>query len=445
VPPVPKAPVIVEEGEGAAGAGGLSKKKEKRRLARKAREERKGEKKNQKHANALASALTTLSKALPAVEDSVVNDNNDDDEENGKLRARLCAAFSVKPRYRSLPMAFGAQTEEGHKLLQTVLLRPAKYDAKFLPQEYSLLHKLWSVLGGDCLKAGVVDVGAGNANCAVLAAALLGVTVICVERESPREELRAEMQLPPELRPRVIRYESDIEDFDTKQLKEVAGQFGLERIVLMAKHPCGIGVDRSIDCVQRLKRGSVEVVASIIATCCCNKLTADDNTESRVREYCTFYEQDVPAHFRGEQGQQNLERAVETLSRCSAWRTTAKSLGNGVLEEQLEWAELFEDSIQSFRLRRLEDIFGASAEIRFAPSQCTLQDRCLVSVQGTELPAGVFAHESTQDPAFMQQLRKAAEELLKISGPLDCRPRGLKSAKFGFDYTEDVYMEPTSD
>ena len=53
--------------------------------------------------------------------------------------------------------------------------------------------------------------------------------------------------------------------------------------MLCAKHPCGIGVDRSIACACEL---ADSVCGVVIATCCCNKLSLDDFRESRVMEFC---------------------------------------------------------------------------------------------------------------------------------------------------------------
>ena len=282
----------------------------------------------------------------------------------------------------------------------------------------------------------MLDIGAGNANCAVLAATLLGLTVICVERESPRKELRAEEQLPPALKARVIRIEADIADFDTATLANLALSHRLERFVLVAKHPCGIGVDRSIDCALQLRQPSdlsgrppPRLLGVVIATCCTNKLSLDDFRESRVEEFCAL-------NVSGSSKTDALVRAVEVMSKCSAWRSASGSLGNAITSEQVSWAELFEDHLQSLRLKRLSIAFGSSAEVRFAPRECTLQDRCLLAAEDT-IPEAASACVIS-DPPFLQQLERGVEELFKeAGGPLDCRPKGLKSAKYDFDYTED--------
>merc|ERR1712129_74001 len=233
----------------------------------------------------------------------------------------------------------------------------------------------------------------------------------------------------------VIRLESDVEDFDTAALAKAAAEHGFDRVVLMAKHPCGIGVDRSIECASRLQAGSIPLVGVVIATCCTNKLSFDDFKISRVPEFCAFY---APKAKCCSPMRPPLECTVELMSRCSAWRNTAGSVGAAILEEQLRWAELFEDSIQRPRLRRLSEVFGASTQVRFAPLECTLQDRCLLA--GAEpLPPGIWAHgELATDAAFLAQLRTASQALLADSGAIDCRPKGIRSKRYDFDTTGDA-------
>merc|ERR1711865_258623 len=86
-----------------------------------------------------------------------------------------------------------------------------------------------------------------------------------------------------------------------------------------------------------------------------------------------------------------LERTVELMSRCSAWRNTAGSVGSAILDDQLRWAELFEDSIQRLRVQRLSDNFAEVVQLRFAPPECTIQDRCLIA-RTDPLPPEIFAH-----------------------------------------------------
>ena len=346
-------------------------------------------------------------------------------------REALLEAFGeTRCGYQQLPLAHGPCLAKGLSLLGSCLLRPQRYNAKFLPQEYSLLHKIWTLFRGNVANAGVLDIGAGNANCAVLAAALLGLTVICVERESPRKELRAEEQLPEVLKSRVIRIEADIADFDGDCLARLARQAGLERFVLVAKHPCGICVDRSIDCAVQLRRpaGSSAgpcLIGVVIATCCTNKLSLDDFRVSRVEEFCNLNADGLPSKTDA------LVKAVEVMSKCSAWRSASGSLGNAITSEQVSWAELFEDHLQTLRLKRLSTAFGTSLEVRFAPRECTLQDRCLLATE-SPLPETICADHSS-DPVFLDRLENGVKELFKeAGGPLDCRPKDFWTAESVF-------------
>lgn len=415
----------------------LSRRQQKKQIQRDAIKGRKGQKKIQKQSDACDAAVREIEESLSLAWAG---------ESHADLGSLLVSLFNIEQRYEDLLPVFGPDADEGCAVLESIVLRNPKYNAKFLPQEYSLLHKIWAVLGEDTAGAGVVDIGAGNANCAVFAAALLGLTVICVERESPREELRAELLLPPEFQRRVIRVESDIEDFTTETLRDLAKKHGLDRIVLTAKHPCGIGVDRSIQFAARLHAEAqqkvlsepgirlVDIIGVVIAICCTNKLSCDDNKVSRVGEFCSLYSSSGLEPFQGA----SLERGVETMSRCCAWRTTAQSLGNAILPKQERWSELFEDAVQSVRLRKLRLAFGSSAQVRFAPRSCTLQDRCLIA---SRLISAGAVDPAVQSTSFISMLRAGAENFKRVSGgPIDCHPKGLKSAKFDFDYTDESLL-----
>eukprot|EP00928_Gymnodinium_smaydae_P088082 TRINITY_DN72229_c0_g1_i1.p1 TRINITY_DN72229_c0_g1~~TRINITY_DN72229_c0_g1_i1.p1 ORF type:complete len:481 (+),score=74.16 TRINITY_DN72229_c0_g1_i1:134-1444(+) len=428
-PPPPPRPPCGPDGEP------LSRRQQKKQIQRDERSSKKADKKLKKQVDATAAALSNLSNALASV-------LRTERPELEKLPAMLRDAFGdAAGPYQKIPFAHGPSPVEGLEALGSVLLRPPKYSAKFLPQEYSLLHKIWDLLGGNTRGAGVLDVGAGNANCAVLASTLLGVTVVCVERESPRIELRAEAQLPEHLQRGVIRVESDIADFGPERLAELAFAHGLDRFVVVAKHPCGVGVDRTIDFIAQLMVTSPapakpppSLVGAVIACCCTNKLCFDDVRVSRVAEFCQLYEQDLPITSRSG-SDDGLERAVEIMSRCSSWRSASGSLGNAIAPDQVQWAELFEDHLQSLRLRRLKRLFGASIEVRFAPSECTLQDRCLLAGQASLLQT-LDAHSNGE--TFVKSLSAASIALTtQLGGPIDCRPKGLKSAKYDFDYTGD--------
>jgi len=268
--------------------------------------------------------------------------------------------------------------------------------------------------------------------------------------------------MPPSLCERVVRVESDIADFDFAALRSVCLSRGLTRAVIVAKHPCGIGADLTIDWAARLKaseNSQPSILGLVMATCCTNKLTQDDWHVSHVAEFCTFYSSSVsrprtsslqlatakksllePAASPLPQSPQlpipPLERAVELMSRCSAWRTATHSFGSGIDPEQITWAERFEDGIQILRLRRLKTIFGDAVQVRFAPRECTMQDRCLIA-GASSLPPSLLANGDDDDACFFASLQRGLDGLLAEGGPIDCRPKGLKSAKYEFDYTGD--------
>ena len=43
---------------------------------------------------------------------------------------------------------------------------------------------------------------------------------------------------------------------------------------------------------------------------------------------------------------QDLVKAVELMSKCTAWRSAAQSLGNAISDEQITYAQIFEDHLQ---------------------------------------------------------------------------------------------------
>mmetsp|Transcript_18339 Transcript_18339/g.42828 ORF Transcript_18339/g.42828 Transcript_18339/m.42828 type:complete len:479 (+) Transcript_18339:94-1530(+) len=452
VPDVPDAQpgseeALLEAEEPPPPEAGTSRNHQKKLAMRQARRERKVQRKVQKQSDALDATVLHLGQAL----EQWSGESCTTQEE---LVARLQALFDVSCPYHDLPQAQGPEPEVGVPLLGRAVRRPDRYNEKFLPQEYSLIHKVWTLFEGDCKDAGVVDVGAGNACCAVLLAVLFGLTVFCVERESPRSELRAETYLPEAYQRLVIRIESDVEDFGIRELQQAAADAGgIRRLVLLAKHPCGIGADRTIDLAAKLMpladtveqkstqadRGP-QILGLIMATCCTNKLFQDDYHEGHVAEFCSFYSRQTctpqlsPAVENRADVPDGMVSAVETMSRCSAWRNTCGSRGSRITPEQVALAESFEDALQALRTKRLQSIFGDAVQVRFAPRACTMQDRCLLA---TPHPMPDFFNEALPG-RFIRELRVAADALCSSTGPIDCRPRGLKSAKYDFDFTEEL-------
>ena len=117
------------------------------------------------------------------------------------------------------------------RIVDQFLWRPHKYNMKYACQELSLLYQLFRLGGESCDL--VIDIGGGNANLSCLIAIAFDVPCICVEMESPREELRGEAWLPDVLKQRaaVTRVESLIQDYTLPN--------GYDKVLVLGKHLCG--------------------------------------------------------------------------------------------------------------------------------------------------------------------------------------------------------------
>ena len=109
----------------------------------------------------------------------------------------------------------------------------------------------------------MIDIGAGNANLSCLISLVFDVPVICVEMDSPRDELRAEYWLPPHMKEKamVTRVESLIQEYSLPDC--------YQRVLVLGKHLCGPGTDAGIEFVRKhLDR----MIGCVFATCCCCKI-----------------------------------------------------------------------------------------------------------------------------------------------------------------------------
>jgi len=129
-------------------------------------------------------------------------------QEAQKMTAGL-AGFVVTAGYSQLLLYGDEQIFEqcesanssAQSILSRVFERADKYNAKYAPQEISLVFQLYRVWkqAGRPTQAVVLDVGGGNGNLASLVLLLLQLPVVVCEKESPPISMRAEEKLPPSL------------------------------------------------------------------------------------------------------------------------------------------------------------------------------------------------------------------------------------------------------
>ena len=244
--------------------------------------------------------------------------------------------------------------------------RPPKYQEKYLGQEWSILTKVWALAGSPSQTEGkdlaVVDIGAGNGSLALLAALLLGGHAVLVDHTLPPEPLRVEGRLPAAFQHRVLRVTGDVGDLDAQEaLEPLLAKHGLGRVVVIAKHLCGVGTDLALKLLRRWRRDGLttdthhaEVLGAVIATCCGHKIGAED-----ARVYREIHEEDPylsritdaqgASEGASEEKASRLEAFLGICTRCVAWRTTAGAAANRITDRQVRAAELFEDALQEPR------------------------------------------------------------------------------------------------
>ena len=283
--------------------------------------------------------------------------------EAAEVDAMLAAATTVlrtECPYAGLPEAFAPS--DGLAMLSEMIDRPPKYQEKYLGQEWSILTKLWALAGSPAGEEGkdiaVVDIGAGNGSLAMLAALLLGGSAVLVDHTLPPEPLRVEGRLPEALKQRVLRVTGDVGDLDAQEaLEPVLARHCLSRVVVIAKHLCGVGTDLALKLLRRWCRDGLtsdshhaDVLGAVIATCCGHKIGAED-----ARVYREIHAGDPYlgriTRCAPESGQDSgrLEAFLGICTRCVAWRTTAGASANRITDKQVRAAELFEDALQEPR------------------------------------------------------------------------------------------------
>mmetsp|Transcript_76576 Transcript_76576/g.175563 ORF Transcript_76576/g.175563 Transcript_76576/m.175563 type:complete len:357 (-) Transcript_76576:107-1177(-) len=344
----------------------------------------------------------------------------------------------VRQSYPELQPSFGPTCGCGPGSLRQILQRPQLYDDKYHAQEWSLLHKIYVLLGGDMTSAGVIDIGAGNGSLALLVSALFGIPTTMVDRRCPRKELRAELFVPESLGQLLQRVTCDCADLDTDAVLAALQARGVRRVVVVAKHLCGLGTDLALRWMEALsQRQEVELVGCVVATCCVHKIAKAD--------FANFVEWYRPAYEgSGTLAGRSLESLLSICCRFATWRTTANSATAVTTEDQVRLAEAFEDVIQHPRLMLLQTLFPVSIEVKFVHPDHTLQDRCLVAGFGSSL-AGSSSANSGEDIRRFQSFVNGEDDagfgelverrIAELGSPLEVMPPNIVSNRFQYDGT----------
>jgi len=301
-------------------------------------------------------------------------------------------------------------------------LRSPKYQEKFLSQELSLLHKVWSL--SDCSQGHdlvVVDVGAGNGCLGLLAALVLNAKIVLIDLAPPPVEFRVEEKLPTPYRDRMHRIAGDVADEKVQEeLWVLLASLGVRHAILVAKHLCGLGTDLAMALARqwREREACPELRGVVLATCCSHKMgAAERDTFAALHSGNSF-----PPVAEAE-----LSSLLAICTRGCSWRTDAGASSISAL--RVRAAELFEDILQQPRLSLLRRLFPEVREVAFVPRANTPQNRCIVAGPSNWL-------DGDQDVAFLCALRTARDAILaSVRGPLDLRPHGYASAKYDYDGT----------
>ncbi|CAJ1389195.1 unnamed protein product [Effrenium voratum] len=359
------------------------------------------------------------------------------EEEVDAQLLRAAEILQVESPYRGMPQVFAPP--EGLDILLTMIDRPPKYQEKYLSQEWSLISKVWALAGEPNLDnrrgLAVVDIGAGNGSLALLAALLLDGHAVLIDHTLPPEPLRVEERLPEIYKRRVLRITGDVGELDaSRQIEPLLEEHGIQEVVVIAKHLCGVGTDLALKLLRRWcnteASKSVAVLGAAIATCCGHKIGAEDK-----HIFAEIHSEDpYLRHLTGD-----ADRLLSFLSictRCVAWRTTANALANRITDRQVLLAELFEDALQQPRSNLLKSIFPAATEVAFVPSQQSPQNRCLLA--GSQLGVKrALAGESSE--ALMAALIATRDALLQVNGgAFDLRPHGMASTRICEKPLQDV-------
>ena len=356
--------------------------------------------------------------------------------EETQVHERIRKLFRVRCPYDQLVHDCGPldRLSECISWMKAMACRPEKYESKMIPQEVSLIHKMFILLDGRQevepskplgSSVAVLDIGAGNGCLGLFTTLILNCPVFLIDREAPNTQLQTENMVPEALSRRMVRFVSDIGTLDVGQMVSFLRSNGICQVIVCAKHLCGLGTDLAIRFAERLKgyqdeKGSIEVLGIVAATCCVNKIDG----ASEVSRYCGFY----PSLM------QNREEFVTSATHKSTWRTSAKVKESRLTPGQISLSELYEDVLQSPRLAKLGSLFGHAKQIIFSAQEFTLQNRALLAFHKASALDGVG--RGTSDAAFMAALESAAAYVhsqTPHAGPIDLCPKGIISTKYAYD------------
>ena len=242
--------------------------------------------------------------------------------------------------YRQLPEAI---PEDAAFELQEMIVRPPKYHAKYLLQEWSILGKLFGLAekGRDLC---VVDIGAGNGSLALLAALLLDSHALLIDHTLPPEPMRVENRLPLELKQRLLRLTGDVGLLKQEEMDSLLEAHGIKRVLVIAKHLCGVATDLALELLKGWCGSKLQVQGTVMATCCMHKIAKKD-----MESYADLHLQDPYLQQLTGGERPRLLEFLRVCTRCVAWRTTAEAHQSRISEKQVRLAELFEDALQQPR------------------------------------------------------------------------------------------------
>lgn len=463
-------------------------KKEKKRLVKKMRKEEEKYSKYRGIPTSQRKNLQHVQRRLREVANLPVDQTELDENWDAYPRS-ACDYFlktlDVKYQHHSLTDVHGPAS--GFDRLASLLCRADKYQEKFLPQEVSLLHKIWWLCRGDFSDVAVLDIGGGNACMCLFASMIFDCFSVCIDYECPPKQLCSELYLDEKLRDEMFaRITCDVRSIDFDHLFDLLKSRGKKKIVILAKHLCGCATDMAITFAKKFQAYCLSKVHSsesdgagadndaldntiqteepilvsgvAMATCCLHKVDAP--------EFVHLYSSsaDLWRNICKDNEEERIQ-VVEMFRRHVAWRTTGDShsaqdrdenkSGSTRLPCMIQMAETFEDCLQSARLRALDNLFprGDVREVRYIDTARSLQNRCLLAsarpLHASQLKQNVQQNEegkaiSTKrqyadsdlefaENVFAEYLERQCQRAHARFGTLDLKPRGFASTKFDYD------------